>query len=60
VSAKKEEHVAKVINCDCGYVVRGDTDDELVARAEEHIRDAHPDMVGKVSRDDLLGQAEEA
>lgn len=52
--------MAKVINCDCGFVVRGETDDELIAGAEQHIREAHPDMVGKVSRDDLLAQAEDA
>jgi hypothetical protein len=23
--------VAKIMQCDCGYVVRGETDDELVA-----------------------------
>jgi predicted small metal-binding protein len=31
----------KVINCDCGYVVRGSTDDELVANAQTHARDVH-------------------
>ena len=52
--------MAKLINCECGQVVRGETDDELVAAAEEHINRHHPDLVGKVSRDDLLGMAEEA
>ena len=52
--------MAKVINCDCGYTVRGETDDELLAEAHKHIDEAHPEMKGKVSDDDLLGQAEEA
>lgn len=52
--------MAKLINCECGQVVRGETDDELVANAEAHMRSDHPDMVGKVSREDLLGMAEEA
>jgi predicted small metal-binding protein len=52
--------MAKVINCECGYVARGETDDELVADAEQHIRSVHPDLAGKMSRDDLLGMAEEA
>jgi predicted small metal-binding protein len=51
--------MAKVINCECGYVVRGESDDELVARANEHIQQDHPDMIGNVSRDDLLAMAEE-
>jgi predicted small metal-binding protein len=52
--------MAKVINCECGYTVRGADDDELVRNAEEHISGDHPDMVGKMSRDDLLGMSEEA
>jgi predicted small metal-binding protein len=48
-----------VINCDCGFVVRGETEDELAANGLQHIQDAHPDMVGKVSREDMLAMAEE-
>jgi predicted small metal-binding protein len=33
--------MTKVIKCDCGYVVRGSTDDELVANAQTHARDVH-------------------
>jgi predicted small metal-binding protein len=51
--------VAKVINCECGFVVRGNSDDELLGNAKSHISDAHPEMVGKVSDDDLLAMAEE-
>jgi predicted small metal-binding protein len=39
--ATKECIMAKIINCDCGFVVRGDTDDELVANAIAHARDVH-------------------
>jgi predicted small metal-binding protein len=52
--------VAKIINCDCGYTVRGEDDDELVRNAESHIQSDHPDMVGQVSREQLLAMAEEA
>lgn len=52
--------MAKLINCECGRVVRGETDDEVVANAEQHIREAHPDLVGKMSRDDLLAMVREA
>lgn len=52
--------MAKLINCECGYVVRGETDDELLAAAEEHIDRDHPELAGKVSREDLLAMAEEA
>jgi predicted small metal-binding protein len=33
--------MTRIINCDCGRVVRGDSDDELVAAAQQHAREAH-------------------
>ena len=51
--------MAKQIKCDCGKLVRGDTDEELRRNADAHIRQDHPDMVGKVSLDDLVAMAEE-
>jgi predicted small metal-binding protein len=52
--------MAKVINCECGYQARGEDDDELVADAEEHMRNVHPEMVEQVDREQLLAMAEEA
>lgn len=52
--------MAKQINCPCGEVVRGETDDELVTNTEEHIRTSHPEMVGTKSREDILAMAEDA
>ena len=51
--------MAKVINCEDGVTITGRDDDELVANARTHIADAHPDLVGKLSRDDLLKMATE-
>jgi predicted small metal-binding protein len=33
--------MALVINCECGFVVRGKTEDEFVAAAQAHSKDAH-------------------
>ena len=52
--------MGKLINCECGEVVRGNTDEELVAAAEAHVTAHHPELVGKLSRDDILAMAEEA
>ena len=49
----------KRIDCVCGHVVEAEDDDELWADAQEHLRTDHPDLVGKVSREDILAQAEE-
>ena len=51
--------MAYVISCDCGYVSRAETEDELIEVANRHIEEVHPDIEGKVSRDDLLAMAEE-
>ena len=48
----------KVINCECGQVVRGKNEDALVANVEEHVRTDHPQLVGKMSRKDILAMAE--
>ena len=52
--------MGKVINCECGEVVRADSDDELVQKVERHVAQAHPELVGKLSREDILGMAEVA
>ena len=52
--------MSKVINCECGEVVRAETDDELVEKVGRHVQEAHPELAGKLSRDDVLGMAEEA
>jgi predicted small metal-binding protein len=33
--------MAKIMQCDCGYVVRGETDDQLVANVRKHAREVH-------------------
>jgi predicted small metal-binding protein len=50
--------MARLIKCECGYVVRGDNEQELLDQAEKHVRETHPDLVGKVTRDDFLAMAE--
>jgi predicted small metal-binding protein len=50
----------KRINCVCGYVIEAEDDDELWDKAQVHLRLDHPDLVGKVLREDILAQAEES
>jgi predicted small metal-binding protein len=51
----QEDEMAKVIRCECGYVARGDTDDQVVDTITDHIRSDHPALLESVGRDDLLG-----
>jgi predicted small metal-binding protein len=48
-----------VINCECGRVVTAETEDEIVAEVEQHVAEDHPDLVGKLSREDILAMSEE-
>ena len=52
--------MAKLINCECGEVVRASSDDELVSIVGAHVQRDHPELVGRLSRDDVLAMAEEA
>jgi hypothetical protein len=57
---RRWSEMAKIINCECGYVARGGTDEEVLADLETHIRQNHPEMVGKYDRLQLLDLIEEA
>ena len=47
--------MAKLIRCECGFVVRGDTDEEVIGAIRGHIASDHPTLLQAVSREDLLG-----
>ena len=59
LQVKEAQEMAKIINCECGFVVRGSDDEELRVNLEEHIWSDHPTMVGKYDPQDLLAMAEE-
>jgi hypothetical protein len=47
-----------MMRCECGEVARAETDDDLVAAVERHVAEQHPEMVGRLTRDQILGMAE--
>ena len=51
--------MSSVINCEDGITVKGDTIDELLDNAEQHVRDHHADLVGTLGRDQLRSMAKE-
>jgi predicted small metal-binding protein len=51
--------MAMKVDCPCGETVRGDSEDELVGNVEQHVQDKHPEMVGTMSREQILGMAQE-
>ena len=51
--------MAKQITCECGYVIRGTSDGEVIQGARDHMRADHPELVEKVSEDDVRSWIEE-
>ena len=47
--------MAKIMLCDCGHVVREETDDELVANVQKHAREVH-EM--EITREQVLAMAQ--
>ncbi len=47
--------MAKLIRCECGFVARGDNDDDVITEIRAHMAADHPAVLGTVSREDLLG-----
>jgi predicted small metal-binding protein len=47
----------KIITCPCGFVIVADSDEALVARAQQHAREAH---AMELSREDALAMARPA
>jgi len=37
--------------------VQGENEDELVAKVEAHVQAEHPEMVGQMTREQILGMA---
>ena len=52
--------MAMQVNCPCGETVTGDSEDDVVANVEAHMQEKHPDLVGTMSREQILGMAQEA
>jgi predicted small metal-binding protein len=48
--------MAKIMQCDCGHVIRGATDDELVANVQKHAREVH-DM--EITGEQVLAMAQQ-
>ena len=47
----------KIINCPCGFVVKGENDDQVVSRAQEHAKQVHQ---MDLSREQALAMAKPA
>jgi len=42
-----------MIRCECGFVARADSDDEVIATIKEHMKTDHPALFEQVGDQDL-------
>jgi predicted small metal-binding protein len=47
--------MARIIRCECGYVARGDSDQNVIDTIQAHMSTDHPALLETIEREDLLG-----
>lgn len=50
-----EDEMARTIRCECGYVARGESDDDVITAIRAHMGTDHPALLESVAREDLIG-----
>jgi predicted small metal-binding protein len=50
--------MARQILCECGHIVRGETEDEVVDLTLDHLRSDHPPLADQVTRDEIVALIE--
>jgi predicted small metal-binding protein len=45
--------MSQQIRCECGYIARANSDDEVVALIREHMRTDHPELLNTISEDQI-------
>ena len=51
--------MTKLIRCECGFLARGETDEQVVSAIEAHMRTDHPAVLAGIDRSELFGWIEE-
>ena len=50
--------MARQIRCECGQIVRGETEDEVVDLTLDHLRSDHPQLADQITRDEIVALIE--
>jgi predicted small metal-binding protein len=53
-----EKNMSRQIKCECGFVARGESDNEVVTQIEGHIRSDHPELAETVTREEIASWVE--
>lgn len=46
--------MSRIIRCECGYVARGESDDDVIGNIRSHMATDHPALLAQVAQEDLL------
>lgn len=46
--------MSRIIKCECGYVARGESEDDVIRNIRGHMATDHPALLAKVTQEDLL------
>ena len=46
------------VKCECGYIARADTDDDVLANIREHMRTDHPELLDRISDEQIISWIE--
>jgi predicted small metal-binding protein len=50
--------MASQVTCECSYVARAETDDEVVAMIRSHLGSDHPELLNTITEDAIRGWVE--
>jgi hypothetical protein len=50
--------MARQITCECGAIVRGETENDVVELTLQHLRSDHPQLADKLTHDDIVALIE--
>jgi predicted small metal-binding protein len=56
---KRNIKAMKKLECDCGFVARGETDEEVMDNMLEHVEERHPDKIAEMSEGEMIGMFRE-
>jgi len=51
--------MSRLIRCECGFIARGESDDDVVAAIEAHMSSDHPDVLARLDRSEIFNWIEQ-
>ncbi len=50
--------MARQVKCECGYIARAESDDDVLANIRDHMRTDHPALLDKISDEQIISWIE--